>query len=110
MEEEHCCILGLASGWVGEDAGTCWGLHLVDGYAAYLGRTASGSPTTGTEPLIIAKFVDGTHTANWHGYPADHMQNHQDRPPAKVTRKWLDNGVLAPAKIGKITRGQRCRL
>ena len=56
----------------------------------------------------MAKFVGNRDI--WYGYPADHQRNQQDIPTERVRRIWMQGGVLTPAKIRKITRGQPCRL
>jgi hypothetical protein len=87
----------------------CWGLHKENKTVVYLGRTAINSPNSGQE-LFIAKFIDGNNNDVWHGYPADHVGNQQDIPPASVLQFWLEENSLPVSKIRKITKGQKCKL
>ena len=95
----------LANTWVGHGIGIGWGLHLVNGRAAYLG-VAKDRVTN----LLIARFVDGTRTQNWHGYPADHQANAQDVPDESILNAWMAAELIAPAKIRKLEKRQPCRL
>jgi hypothetical protein len=60
--------------------------------------------------LFVAKFVASAPPAVWHGYPADHERNPQDIPESEVLRDWIQSGLLAAAKVRKLTRGQPCNL
>ena len=80
-----------------------WGLHLAAGKPDYLG-VARDHETK----VFVAKFTGEQNV--WHGYPADHRRNHQDIPTEQVLTAWIRDGLLARAKIRKLTRGQPCRL
>lgn len=82
-----------------------WGLNLVNGSPDYL-----GVDETGTVQLFIARFEDSNATDKWHGYPMDHVRRSQDRPPGQVKQAWIDAGLLTPAKVRKVARGQPCTL
>ena len=80
-----------------------WGLHLPAGKPDYLGVAQDHESR-----IFVAKFVRNQDV--WHGYPADHRRNHQDIPTERVLHGWMRDGLLARAKIRKLTRGQPCRL
>jgi hypothetical protein len=80
-----------------------WGLHLTPQGPAYLGVSRSG------DSVFIAKFVDGTATHRWHGYPADYLSNVNDAPAPEVLAKWADVYLPAP-KVRKLSQHLRCRL
>jgi hypothetical protein len=85
----------------------CWGLHLENEKAVYLGKTASSDPDS--RQLFIAKFVDGDKNNKWHGYPADPCdQKQQDIPPDIIRRDWLDKQYFRATVIAKISRGKKC--
>lgn len=56
--------------------------------------------------LKIAKFVN-TSPNLWHGYPADHVMNNQDRPTLDVLSKMCSNGLISPKQMRKISKGQK---
>ena len=102
-EEEHTSFVeSWTNGWCLEGKG--WGLHLVDGSVATLGRTEAP-----VEDSFIARFVSSDEPIRWHGYPANRRKN-QDIPPREIRYAWLSKGLLAAAKISKIGKGKRCRL
>jgi len=74
----------------------------------YLGRSARSVPVF--RKLLLGKFIGGEPSNTWHGYPADHVQNSQDIPPASILRQWLESKILRPAQIRKISKGQKCSL
>lgn len=61
------------SEWLVNDRG--WGIFPVTGNPNYLGVTKDG-----VTRLVIAKFVFDENQNNWHGYPANHMENQHDIP------------------------------
>lgn len=82
-----------------------WGLHRPSGRLAYVGVGRDGHTA-----LFVAKFVGAPFNGGWHGYPADGTQHVADIPHSAVARDWLDAGVVPPAKVRKLMRGQRCVL
>lgn len=56
--------------------------------------------------LKLAKFVNSTQQL-WHGYPADHVKNNQDRPTLDVLTKMHINGLLTTKQMRKISKGQK---
>lgn len=56
--------------------------------------------------LKISKFVNST-PGLWHGYPADHVKNNQDRPQLEVLKKMADNNAITIRQMNKIGRGKR---
>lgn len=87
----------------------CWGLHFSEGGLSYLGISAANSSDPRRE-LFIAKFVDSNQNNRWHGYPADHVDHPQDIPPENILSHWMRLRHLSPAKIRKISKGQRCKI
>ncbi len=101
-EEINCFIQTITQKWVsGVEA---WGLKLNGTTLEVIGVTNT------KKELKIAKFVDGTSTNVWHGYPADHMTKSQDRPTTIILKNWVDNGYITKAKMNKIRQGQLCIL
>ena len=90
------------NGWLLTDNG--WGLYMAGGCVSVLG-VAQDHIT----PVFIAKYV-GSADGPWHGYPADYRNKAQDIPVPDVLCKWLSEGLMTPAKIRKISRGQPCSL
>jgi hypothetical protein len=82
-----------------------WGLHIANGVPEYLGVAVDRS-----RRLFVARFVDGNADQKWHGYPADHQNKANDRLPEELKRLWLQDNVLAPAKVRKLAKGERCNL
>jgi len=102
-EQRELDLFGLAfeNQWLLDSVG--WGVAKMNNTLEYLGVS-----TDRLTRLFIAKFVaTGT---NWHGYPADHQRNQQDIPATAIQRKWLDDRVVPPSKIRKISKGQPCSL
>ena len=60
------------------------------------------------ELLIFGKFVDGSASATWHGYPADYRRRPQDRPPIPVLQDWVTQGILEKHHVAKVSGGMRC--
>jgi hypothetical protein len=89
--------------WLIVDNG--WGLHLIDKRPHCLGVGKDRH-----RRLFVAKFVGKLATDEWHGYPADHVINFRDIPPAPVLQSWLEKNLVRAAKIRKISKGQPCSL
>lgn len=100
-QEIVCFNLAHSKGWTEADKG--WGLHYSNDVLDYLGLAQDHRTR-----VFIAKFVGNQ--GNWHGYPADHQKNQQDIPTERIRRIWMNDNVLKPAKIRKITKGQPCWL
>jgi len=79
------------------------GLHLPAGKPDYLGVAQDHEAI-----VFVAKFTEDQDV--WHGYPADHRRKHGDIPTEPVLDGWMRDGLLTPANIRKLTRGQPCRL
>lgn len=101
-EEVNCFIQALTGDWKrGTEA---WGVKVIDNIIQVVGQTND------SKELKLAKFVDGTNTNVWHGYPADYMSKAQDRPATNILKLWVNNGYLTKAKMSKIRLGQSCSL
>lgn len=56
--------------------------------------------------LKIAKFVNSSPKL-WHGYPADHIKNNQDRPTLDILKKMCTDDLISVKQMRKISRGQK---
>lgn len=101
-EEVDCFIQALNGNWKAENE--AWGIKFINGALQVVGQNHN------RKELKLAKFVDGTNTNVWHGYPADHMNKAQDRPATNILKVWVTNGYLTKAKMSKIRLGQSCNL
>lgn len=104
---ERSCFESAFTTWRSSDFHR-WGLHLEDGQAKYLGITKRSAPER--RDLFVAKFIDSNRNSKWHGYPADHILNHEDIPPEDTLALWLTAHYLRPAIIRKLSKGQKCKL
>ncbi len=101
-EEVNCFIQTISNNWkAGVEA---WGIKLNGNTLQVVGISNN------KYELKLAKFVDGTNTDVWHGYPADHMYKAQDRPTTEILKLWVTEGYLSKAKMNKIRQGQLCNL
>jgi hypothetical protein len=101
-EEVNCFIQTISNNWkAGFEA---WGIKLNGNTLQVVGLSNNNYE------LKLAKFVDGTNTDVWHGYPADHMYKSQDRPTTEILKFWVTEGYLTKAKMNKIRQGQLCNL
>jgi hypothetical protein len=101
-EEVACFIQAINDNWkIGTQA---WGVKVLGNILQVVGLNNN------RQELKFAKFVDGTNTNVWHGYPADYMSNAQDRPATNILKGWVDNGYMTKAKMSKIRLGQPCNL
>jgi hypothetical protein len=82
-----------------------WGLNITPG-----GPVALGLARSTRADAYVAKFVDGTGTQQWHGYPADHEGETADIPDAPVLERWVVAGHINHAKRRKLMRQRPCRL
>lgn len=95
--------LGVDSGWISDTA--AWSLHLVDGLATYLGRSAQNPGPVAQ--LCVAYFQLA---ALSHGYPSDPARSIREVPPNEVRSDWLAKRYMRPAVIRKLGRGLVCKL
>ncbi|MBF4519119.1 hypothetical protein IRZ71_22425 [Flavobacterium sp. ANB] len=100
-DEIQCFINTINNNW--KDGFEAWGLKIENASLQVVGVNNNGQ-------LKLAKFVDGTNTNVWHGYPADHMTKAQDRPTTSILKDWVDQGFISKAKMNKIRQGQLCYL
>lgn len=101
-EEIDCFIQTINNNW--KNGFEAWGLKYENSNLKVLGLSTS------KDELKLAKFVDGNNKNVWHGYPANHMANSQDRPTTEILKKWVNEGYITKAKMNKIRQGQLCYL
>lgn len=82
-----------------------WGVYLPPGPFRYVGSSADAR-----RDLLLAKFVDGTGSHSWHGYPADYQARPQDVPDPDVLKEWLRARPISPRAVRLISSGQPCDL
>ncbi|MBP6038834.1 MAG: hypothetical protein KA523_01405 [Flavobacterium sp.] len=101
-EEVNCFIESITNNW--KNGLEAWGLRYVNTNLNVVGLSSMN------DELKLAKFVDGNNTNVWHGYPANHMANSQDRPTTEILKNWVNDGYITKAKMNKIRQGQLCYL
>jgi hypothetical protein len=101
-QEIECFVLAKEAKW--EGVSVAWGVHLIGNRIQSLGINHSRIE------LKIAKFVDGSATNIWHGYPADFRTKAKDRPPINILASWKDKGIILKHHVRKISGGIECNL
>jgi len=99
-EERECFGTAHDKNWI--EAHEAWGFLLQDGEPIPLGISADGHFR-----CKVAKFVDGSRNAHWHGYPADHRKT-QDSPPVSISRDWLQQHTIGRHIVRKLMRAEPC--
>src|SRR5258707_9647087 len=113
LSERNCFSNGYQYRWFSTNHTTCWGIHIVNGRAAYLGKTSlmTRKIERKSRNLFIAKFIDSNINSNWHGYPADPARKTRgDIPPGHIVQLWANAQYIRPALVHKIVSGQLCKL
>ena len=102
-EERSVFSQTYSEGWYEGTVG--WGLRLA-------GQTVSelGVGVDRIRRLFIAKFIDGSATSQWHGYPADYLAHQQDVPDPGILLEWCALRHINPAKMRKILQRKPCNL
>jgi hypothetical protein len=100
-DEQNCFRLGVHRKWISESA--AWGLHIVNGSGAILGRTA---PNREAKDDLIVAFFQLADVC--HGYPSDPRRSVRELPPNSVTSDWLKENYLRASVVRKLQRGQPC--
>lgn len=101
-DEVECFLQTLEKNWKQHNEG--WGIKVLNDALQVIGNSVS------KDELKIAKFVDGSNTDVWHGYPADYMRNSQDRPTTEILTVWVNSGYITKSKMSKIRKGFSCNL
>ncbi len=101
-QEVLCFVDSIQNKW--RDGSQAWGLFLVDNILNVLGESDDNIG------LKIAKFVDGMASSVWHGYPANFMENGQDRPTSTILHNWVERGLISKATMSRIRTGKSCGL
>jgi len=57
--------------------------------------------------LFFSKSVSSDNK-QWHGYPADYIDNPQDRPDNRILEDWRDKKLIKKRHLMRILRGQPC--
>lgn len=102
-EEGECFVSARKQDWIEGNRG--WGLHFVNENRTLVGSLAD-SMQQKNRTSWIAKFIDGTNTLNWHGWPADTKLKVNDRPLEKVLQDWIDKRYISKAERRKIIQGK----
>lgn len=102
-DEVECFIQAMNGNWKEETE--AWGIKVINNTLQVVGHTNNY-----THELKLAKFVDGSNTNVWHGYPADYLRKVHDIPKEKILKDWVEKGFLTKAKMCKIRLGQACNL
>lgn len=89
-------------GQIFDDKG--YALWIVGDAACVLGVTEHESKTR------LARFVDGTRTDHWHGYPANYLRAKNDIPPMSLLRQWKDDGLIEKSDITRLKLQKPCSL
>lgn len=89
-------------GHVYDDKG--YALWIVVEKAAVLGLTEHQSETR------LARFVDGTKSDHWHGYPANYLRAKNDIPPMHLLRQWKKDGLIEKSDITRLKLQKPCSL
>src|SRR5262249_8786876 len=106
VDDEHACFdFGVSRSWVSSAGDSAWGLHVVDGRADYLGKTAPGRQPEANLFVAFFQLADVCH-----GYPSDAKRSRRETPPVSVIRAWLEGGYLRGSVIRKLQLGQPCNL
>ena len=90
------------NGYVYDDKG--YALWIVAEKAVVLGITEYQSETR------LARFVDGTRTDHWHGYPANYLRAKNDIPPMHLLRQWKKDGLIEKSDITRLKLQKPCSL
>jgi hypothetical protein len=101
-EEISCFIQSMSSNWKYNNK--AWGLYLSNGTLSVLGKNDKNVY------LKIAKFLDGSNTNIWHGYPADYIRNTQDRPTTHILYLWVNLSCINKSDMLKIRKGLKRNL
>ena len=89
-------------GQIYDDKG--YALWIVSDVACVLGVTEHNSETR------LARFVDGTRSDHWHGYPANYMRAKNDIPPMSLLKQWKESGLIEKSDITRLKQQKPCSL
>lgn len=89
-------------GQIFDDKG--YAIWIIDSKAGVLGVTEHDSETK------LARFVDGTRSDHWHGYPANYLRAKNDIPPMTLLRLWKDRGLIEKSDITRMKTQKPCSL
>ena len=76
----------------------------VDDKAGVLGYTEHYSETR------LARFIDGSRSNHWHGYPANYLRAKNDIPPISLLRIWKERGLIGKSDITRMKYQKPCSL
>ena len=106
VEAELACFCQAWSHEWGSKNGNLWGHRSTGGKLECLGSSLGQNGHK--RDLCLAKFVKSSYNSPWHGYPADHVAKHQDRPPQPLLRRWMEDDLLSKKQFSRIVRGRPC--
>lgn len=83
--------------------GISWGIHTPNGSLDKLGDSECG-----IYDLKFAKFTSHENNDDlWHGYPANYINNTQDRPDSPYLTDLVRKGYITKAKMKKVQKGKK---
>ena len=81
-----------------------YAIWIIDNNAGVLGVTEHDSETK------LARFVDGTRSDHWHGYPANYLRAKNDIPPMTLLKLWKDRGLIEKSDMTRMKNQKPCSL
>lgn len=81
-----------------------YAIWVIDDKSSVLGYTEHNSETR------LARFIDGSRSNHWHGYPANYLRAKNDIPPISLLRIWKDRGLISKSDITRMKYQKPCSL
>ncbi|MCP5495917.1 MAG: hypothetical protein H7A23_15300 [Leptospiraceae bacterium] len=116
-EEKQCFATTLSCAWIIPEnvENLCkegqfgWGIKTGSKKTLeYLGHIGKNR---GQKKVKLAKFRNEKQIkqGNWHGYPANYLENSQDIPPEFILKIWKNEGYINKSIMSKIKKGKPCK-
>lgn len=81
-----------------------YAIWIISDKACVLGVTDLNSETR------LARFVDGSRSDHWHGYPANYLKKKNDIPPMSLLKEWKDKGLIEKSDLTRMKYQKPCSL
>lgn len=81
-----------------------YAIWVIDEKTGVLGYTENNSETR------LARFVDGSRSDHWHGYPANYLKKKNDIPPMTLLKKWKEKGLIEKSDLTRMKYQKPCSL